>query len=967
MPSSVNGVSQTSHLKGQESWSDIGKMFKDALNSLVNRVCVAAKLTPPQRPVIHTSPAANTTATADANAEAANNAPACTANQFDSMAWMANQCKILETAMTNPNGGSKVSLENLYKVAKEFKQQINNNLNNLQENWPQELQADFQANLELIQTHFNGADSTQIPLEELKFLQGYLGFMQSCLGNSNQDLDSKLGAVKSLLDDAIKQVRSDIQVEKTKLETATSNITKLEPDEATRNERITELEAQENLTTDQHSELNTCKSKRDSLIKAREEVNTGKKAINKLQNNFSLIELPPLTRATENAQVAMDAAVANLEAARRQNPAATTEQLNELNGIALQAIDHLEVEKAKLDAADVINLESNGRFEELHNSTLTLHSRGQELRAARCGLGEAETLREPSAIFNASVKQLEQQFHEVSIAAIHCKKPEKSWMKATVELRNELAKLNANPETHEISLSDVTRTAIRNFMPGNQKASGYSIAHANVDIPLYQHACNMVDEKEHQPQNSHYRPKTEEKKLALLLLGAWCAQQTTTRSHHAEDSHFKTSKVIDSAADMLVGKMLDNKLTAGNVSEIRNTKTAIDMTVKKVGMSEVAKELGALPEGTSNDHYKRAFLNAVALSSAESFASDRRSASDLIGMAKTDRTFTKDRTTSNWNLTQGRSRQSVFRENMIRAMALMKNEPELGKEGPPKDIPISIGTGFKSADVDVIKARLGLGNQADHPEATHNELLDHLVLSAIVQNDLSLNDDHTHRGSMIHKINKYDKHSVRETMKNHDLSGYAGLGEALTDTAIGIRGDVKTAIAQTKTALNGNQPINNQALNRLVKQIIITTDSRSALNENFSLRTLTETSENLIKSNTPENRAAMVKALASTERAWASSLTDNQPTPVKEHWNTEDGRSKVSSILTYNPVRTLPFVNRVPLLSQISHASFALAKTTVFGAVGAALGTAAGAAVLAACPVALAVIGAYKLQKGTSR
>ena len=93
-----------------------------------------------------------------------------------------------------------------------------------------------------------------------------------------------------------------------------------------------------------------------------------------------------------------------------------------------------------------------------------------------------------------------------------------------------------------------------------------------------------------------------------------------------------------------------------------------------------------------------------------------------------------------------------------------------------------------------------------------------------------------------------------------------------------MRPRVDEAIRRTSTALERNKPVKPENLQRLIKQIIITTDAKSTLNTQFNLKELTEAANNLSADNTAMNRARMKDALDNTRAAWRDGEAENNTT-----------------------------------------------------------------------------------------
>lgn len=968
MPGSVNGAAAAERIAEPQSISQAIDSFCKAVSDLAKSVIRAVRSSPPQ-PATQQAPnqqAQNAQRAAGANAAVAANAPPANV-PFNAEKWMIEQCKLLENAISNQNANANGGLDGLYKVAQSFKQQITELGDDIQGAWPAELRADYNANLRLIEGHFNGAENSRISLAELKFLRAYLGFMQGSLFSGNANLDKSLSEVKKLLDGAISRVKDTIKNEEAKLQETTLEINALSREENTRTNQITELNNLPNRTIEQDQELTLKRREQTRLVSARENRTALQAEIAVLKNSPALINTQQLEEAYRQAdEVATEAETALNNA--RTDPAITNDALQALE-LALNAANHqADTELNALDAEQDRNVALQTAGANLiKTNTEHLNNCTQALRAVRLGLGSMAEVNEPEGITNAAERKLQQRFDEIFQISINCKKPDKYCMKVALEIRDELGKLNANPN-HEIRLTQETRNYIRDN-PASYKSMGFVFEHAGNNVSTYAHACEILDTPERRSENTTYAPDLKEKKLALQMIGAWCAQQTARNSDNFSKIGLKTSTVLDAAADMLTAKIVAKTPRAPTATEISDRKGKMLEAAASSHLATVKAELQALPENTTLETYKNAYLNAMALNSVESLVAHQYSASQLVKMAEGDKTFKNDRHAEINMFNDGKSRQSIFREAMIRASGLIKppamDEQEL--TGANRIAPVAGALHRDANEEALLKSRLGL-EQPNQNGPVSDELLDQLVMAATAHNDLSLSADHKHRGSMLNKIERYDENPTFETVfKNHNLNGYSTLSNILTNTAINIRSDVDAAIQRTEHELENNpERMNVEKVQRLVKQIIITTDAKSSQSEQFNLKKLVESSENLVSNNTPANRAAFKEALVSTRAAWTST-NGNQAAPTKQDWNTKDSRSLANSILSGNPIRSAPFVNRIPGLSHITSASYKIAKIGILAAAGLTAGAVGSALVIAACPLAAAIVVSHKGYKSIKR
>lgn len=971
----INNVNQAGRMTGQENRTGLSGAMKKAAEWLAYKLLSVVKTAPP--PTNRADATENLAQVQEQSAtQAAENGPP----PFDAKSWLKQQCVSLENALQNPDSDAGDGLKGLYAAAQSFKQEIIANGNDLRAHLPAELQNDFQANLQVIQQHFNGTAGNSISHAEMKFLQSYLGFMKSCLTGSDAELGGKLQEVQSLLDKAITKSEATIADKQDELQGLQRELDADQTRFANLESNIQHLENTSNRTEGQEAELNTNRQERDALnvqipAKAANAISLSNR-INDLRRAPALIDTISLKQQVDTARDASVQAENSWQdaAVNTNTPEA---EIPRLEQEATKAREHFDQKTAELAEGERLNatLKTEGA-KQLRAGTLSVIDSAQVARAVTLGLGKTDEMREPRTIFNASVEQVENQFDTVSTFAVQCKNPHREWRAATLEFRNELARLKENP-SHQVELSEKTLTYIRNFMPNAPKASDFRLTQGGESTCVYEQAYKLITtQNAAQPQQAGGpRPAGPEltavieesdncnKKLALVMIGSWCAQQTMVKSNDTTNVYNDTSHTLDAAADLLAGNLLVGQSSIAPTTAGNATKESIDTFVERSGLKAVQQQLNALPPDTPAETHQNIFLNALALNTSESLDNAKFSPQQLLKMAETDHTFKNDRA-GHVLLGGGDDRQTPFRDAMIGASAVINPQHEAGQEVAHVGARINaVKSDLSEIDWERVKQKLGLGSE-NGGKAIDDKLLDQLALAAIAQNDLAMNPDHVHRGSMAEKIDRFINHPTTETLKNHSLHGYDKLSRLLIQVATEIRGDVNRAIDATSNKLESSEPVQAKQIQQLVKQIIVTTDAKSSLNENFKLAELVTSSENLIAKDTPENREAFKVALGNTKEAWKSVTGENE-VPKAEAWKTKDNRSLAYQVLKGNPVKSLPFVNRIPFFASLSYSVADLAKKVLAASVYAAAGgvlvgvgvAAAATAVIVGVPTAFALQG----------
>lgn len=881
--------------------------------------------------------------------------------------WLSTECDNLlrDLGSRNANGNQPNTLEtrtsNLYTLARDFKNQIGNHQQGLRAMWPQDLLDDFDANIQYIETKFNQAGAARTSLAEVDFLKSYFSFMKSCLSESNPDLSRKLDNVEKQLTSLKKDLSKEIESKKSELKKAQAKIDL---------EQHRQL-PQANLTDKQQAKRTRLEQEaRD----APETVDEANNAVARLTREIDQLEkpcLPDLGALREQLGEAtrlVDSA--EREYLNTQLDTHTVKEEAEAQEALTAAQENLENLRTQLQESEAIDHVGAGQ---LPTQTINLLKNTQKLETIRLGAATAANIQADQGPTDIVVNQLSRKFKEAQLLASRGNKITPEYAVDSLYAKNQLSKLEAD-QNHRFTIDEKLKSAFKGCWLGlDALATEINGAH------VYTHALNAIGANDDPQDNQNslqqnYTP--QEKKLALIILGSCATQQSAIDSDNCVDTYKRTNLIINNAANLFAAslagktppKQQNNQPRPDPKANVRALVVAICKRDTERAQALNAK-LDNLPSNISEQEYAEYFTNEVSLLASAAFKNAGSNVQSLIKLAKTDRTFEKDRT-AGVTLKEGQSRQKVLKESLIRAAALLSPTPVAGvDESLPsadksrirnaKDIPMATN--------DVILERLGLSAELN-VEVMSEELLDQLTMAAVAQNDLSLKEDHQHRGSMQNKIERHDKNPTVESLKNHNLNEFGDLNKKLIDIAVLIRPRVDEAIRQTSTALERNEPVKLENLQRLIKQIIITTDAKSVLNTQFNLKELTEAANKLSADNTAMNRARMKDALDNTRTAWRDGEAENntnapQNPPDVARWNTEDSRSFTRKILTTNPIRTLPFLNRTPGVGRVCSASFKLGKSLL-----AAAGIPVAVTVVAPFALAGAVgLGIYKIHKAVNR
>lgn len=781
--------------------------------------------------------------------QAANPQNAQPSHRDQARSWLCNECeklsKNLEEIGDNPG-----SLEQIYAVAREFKQTVIDNQEQLQHLWPADLQADFQANLQLIEQYFQGDEATKISLTDIDFLRAYLGFMKTCLGENSETLQNQFNTLDKLL--------TDIR----------------------------------------------------SRVAAKAEVNNN-------EPNNPRHQFAPAQAAANNRQV--DIQPAQPRRGEEPQPGAQNAQPDEPG-----------------PAEPAPTIQTNIRA--LQNCQHTIQAQRLGIQSVECREGGA-------AIFENSVKLLAKESQDICKLATCSNKRHKKWMDASNLMLNRLSQLEAGKSLPAITELPNELTGPSPANPSVNKRVGQ-----NTVFQIAKEIAKLAFEpKELRPDNATEDAElakilgaatNEEKKLAHMVLSAWAAQQAAKDGNNFSNTSERTNQLMTAAGDLL--------------------QASINARLAQPGAQATAEPIGRAS-------------NELAVETISTIKDGIPKPSELLKNAYAEKTFANDVLVKEVDIKKRNSiysRQGVFQESMLRAVELLQAPVSPNQSRLTTDKRMSAIT-LMSLDLPpAIAAKLGFP-QAEGDNQVSDALLDQLVMAAVAHNDLSSDPNHVHRGSMLAKIYRYDKHSLLESViKNHNLDGYLVLSKHLIQTASNIRPEVANQIQVTQTALEDpTKSVRADQINRLVKQIIITTDSKSALNENFNLANLIETSENLIKEDTQANRKAFSASLEGVKKAWVASLPEANGTeapkaaataeelqaraleyPTAHQWDTKDHRNALGRAIRSNPVKNLSYVNRIPWVAPFVAGVANIAKGLLLGGGLFAMGTAKGLLTVAGKP-----------------
>lgn len=931
-----SNAQQTENLSGalKEVSRHLGKLLLDAFK--LNRPANA-----PATPQVAQAPQAGAAA-----AVAGGQNPATPPVPFNSKQWLTDQCKQIADGLKEKTPAGKQNLRAIYDSARNLKSSLLENAENISNSLPGELRADFVANVGIIEAYFNGdVNTSKISRHEIRFLHAYVNFLKTYVGDGDADLNKSLSELSTALHSALEELTNDIQ-------TAQDTV-------ALRNNSAVELRTRAN---DAHRAADDAQrvfdnlplaqqqdqSSRDTLDAAKNNATTTREQAEAAENELkfaiqaarTLIDLPEenmVRELTANATALnrKREALTNqlLEAIRTSAPPTVIEEARRQ---ASECVAEINTNRAELRAVNVALHNARQNFIELQTNTRNLIAQNQTRQLTALLPEEADS--------NTHVlEQTRRQLKDIVNLSRANKHADASWLKHAQHFDAQIEALQANPQPATSILPEFENLP----RPMNKVVNKQLANHT-----IYEHAVRIA-----QNNGNGEVFDTREKELALQVLGGFCAMQTNRLTDTA--AYAKANIQMEAAGHLLAASLALKTAPAATLKKTLTTHA------ENFELKELHQILNTLPEDTPEADLRRIFQQGVTLNAAKTLENENTDVKSLITQGQTDRTYENDVTAMN-----GASRQTVFKEAMLRSVEILKNIPELedaGHAGKSRMWKAS-NTSLDRTDSTILRL-LGLNN--DNGSKTSNDLLDQMVLASVAQNDLSINKDHVSRGSLISHINKYEQHPTRETLKNHNLHGFKFLSDLFTSTAIQIRPSVNTRIDEIRDRLTNNIPVSKLAIDQLVKQIIISTDAKAASNENFSLKKLTDTAEQLKKSNTETNRTAFNSVLTSVQLAWGAS--NNRQVLDSSQWVTKDNRSTMSRTLKANPVKSVPFINQTPVFGRLAAAAFNLAKGLIAATAGVAggsvvvgAGAVAVAAVIGGAVVAAPLYGAYKAIQKTS-
>lgn len=955
MPDIANRVGGAANAQQEAGIERVGlpRAMQIVSEYLAARLLRMFNLEPNAQPIAVANRGANAAAPATGAADLAAGAagaaadPAPVAATFDTKTWITEQCEQITNALKAQNPGDPQSLHALYDAAKSLKESVVGNAADIRNSLSADFRNDFDANVAIIQACFNDpAGSRNISPNEIRFLHAYVSFLKQCMSSSNDELQTSLDDVFKALNDTLNEVTQAIQEKDAEVTQKNTDF----------RDRRREVRTAERTTTAAQNALNAvpvgadARAEIDALEQAQQAEDVADTAAataqRELETATAAVEAlrTPQQRRVETLQAEVTQLVGEHRALITAHDTALAANPNDpqiplLSQQARQKNIDLTRRRIALRSA----LQDNQQNLALPAITNDLIIQSQRHRIQSFRLADNADLQDHV------LKQTEREFKDVASRCRAAKNTDPYWLKSVQHFEQQLDNLAANPNS-AISLPDQFATQKR---PGNPWASEVIAdtlgmpprANGLTQPDVYQYALRIVGDTT--------AATPYEKKLALMVLGGWSSAQSV-RNGNPSATHFKASNQMESAAQLLAASLTLRTLQPAAGAAPGDFRNALIEYCRNSESPELYHTLNNTQPNTPNDELQTLFKQGVSLAVAEKRIDNVASVSSLLQLAKTDRTYQNDVTTLN-----GASRQGVFKESMIKAVEILKGPPAANapadavagrrtvkSAGKARAI---IGTDANLNRTRNIPTLLGLNNGAE--EGVSTELLDQLVLASVAQNDLSTNSDHVSRGSLLNHIQKFELNSSLEFFKNHKLHKFEDLSNLLTHTAIQIRPLVNEDVDAMKRLLRTENTISKSKIDLLVKQIIITTDAKAAGDPNFNLRELVESAEKLGKSDTPDNRLAFSAKLTRVQEAWTQAKGGEDQPLLSSQWDVKDQRTALGKALKSNPIKSLPFVNQIPLLGRITAAVFDLAK----GLLAVTAGTAGGAiAVGVGVPLAIA-------------
>lgn len=941
MPDGVGQVGPTANVQrvgGQEdtSWIDGLKM---ALQFVVRKLqaSFATQQQSTQTPAVASRAAVAAPAAAAPAAVAATAVPSptqlgpvdgaadTTRPPFDASAWLTKECKKITADLAEKTDEGKINLKNLYNSAEKLKESFVANLVNLRTSLPEDLRADFDTNIAIIENCFNDpADTRDISQNEICFLHACINFLKTSVGRTSKELSDSLSKLNSVLDEAVNQIKHDIEDAEESLTEKITEATELrkQAEDAQDQLHIAQQAFATHRTTATRNARNVRRAEANNAIRPLQaadiEVISARSKLEDSRKSSHEKRIETLGGELAQLRVERTALRSARQSLRLANPADPRIPIHDQQ-IKAKDIQVREKIIATQTARNDLRIDN-----EIPRNTSNLIMRTQERQIGSFAPDTLVTFEEHM------IQRTERKFKDIACLARATKKPDAVWLGLVQHFERQLEDLNTQRNT-PISVPD---TFPANAAPEGdhqyacqliEQIAGTPQGQKPKTLPVFEHARQIAGNPGVRAASTH-----NEKRLAMMSLGSFCAAQAVKNSDDV--IHGKASLLIESSAQLLAAP-----LTLRAAKQPRATPAAPHALQKtlikycqKSKMNDLGSILNAEPGSTTDEGIETIFNRGVLLEVATRDSKEISDVKALFAQATTNRTYQNDRT-----VFDGESRQDVFKKSMLRAAEFIKDPPAANApaNGARGNIFAQVGGVVLNQQNDDVLMLLGLDDTAN-PSVSH-EFIDQMVLASIAQNDLSTDAKHVSRGSLVAHIDKFDQNPTRGRLKNHDLTNYKMLSDLLTNTAIQIRVQVEHRIDDMKAQLLTTNPIGKQEIDQLVKQIIITTDAKSACHNDFDLKRLVKSAEKLRGSNDTADRNAFSEALGMVQRVWGE--TKGGPTGVVQasQWTVEDQRTKLQKALKSNPVRSLPFVNRLPVIPRCAAAASVVAKA-LFAGVGTA-------------------------------
>ena len=854
--------------------------------------------------------------------------------------WLKRECGKIKTALASINPNTEENEfddhtgQRLHLAAKEFKDSMQAYLTANGGVMPADLRGDFQSNIDLMESFFKGDTNQPININELKFLTAYIKHLKHFIKGEGNELEESLDQVSTRLKGLLRQSAEEV-------DTAGQDLQKAKDDVGKKVDALKAAnDAVEAASTPASLQRPGGQVSLDAALErqanATTELATARGVVTTNENKFENLKRLPSNLERELLQ-------ADVETANLEIRALAREHIRITNGggtdaekqAALEQVQNMQAHRDRLKT-QIAELDP-GR----HTISLVKQNQTKAIQATLVGAGaNAEN------IGDHLVKQIIQDLEHVHDLMHTQKKLDTDFVKPANDFVKAIKELETNPN------AVITVPNIVANVDGIQ--DGITAKRVR-GVSLFKHAVNILSGQGDFSANGDFRGKAtvKDKKLALAIVAGYAVSQAVRNT-----DNLNINKIYDNRADKVSAKALEITEKSGmllaaslTLKEQQLTSTPATSHACKMlflehatefNLNELQKTLDTLPDNTSVKDLIAAFENEVNLKVAKAVVANTKSAKTLLDETKTDRTYNNDLTIMN-----GKSRQKALKEAMLSAFEILKTNRDPEANGSRLS---------RASDAELnmeknhINSLLGLLQNADGNDNSpringDSEFLNQMFIAATVHNDLSTEEDFVPRGSMANHIKKYRDNPTIEGLKNHKLQHFDTLSKTLIDIGIAIRPEVEVAVNNMKTRLRVDQqaanaqPISNSEVQRLVKQIVVTTDYQAAHNENFDLVKLVESADALGKSNTAENRENFHAALENVGRAWTEAKAANNNTLTKKQWNGEDKRTFGEKTLKANPIKSIPVLNRITGLSTIVAACLKTAQVLLMSSYGAVDGT----------------------------